>query len=356
MIDPLIDGITGMETAATRSIGRRIAEIAAASYPDIKVLPFTRENLTRAKFVLIGTFNPINNAGQPAGARDSFWICFALVDVQEKVVGARAVGRAQPAGIDSTPVPVFAASPVWALDNATLAYIRTCQRSKPGDAVDPAYGDRLAVRAILAEAHAAFDSGRLGDAMAEFQRIAVSPGGGEVIDALNGLYLTLMNAGWKEEAMAVFARLIDAGLRQHRLGVTFLFEPGAAVFVRDPAISAVYPAWLERIADRTRAAGVCLRIVGHASRTGPEPRNLRLTQARAAAVRDRLLQSVPQLSSRITAVGAGSSEVLVGLPVDDAQTMLDRRVEFRPDLCSKRIKARRRVVAGAAAAESHPDA
>src|SRR5215471_1138121 len=64
VIDPLIDGITGAETAATRSIDSRISEIAAARHPYIKVLPFTRDNIERAKFVFIGTFNLINNAGQ----------------------------------------------------------------------------------------------------------------------------------------------------------------------------------------------------------------------------------------------------------------------------------------------------
>jgi len=345
VIDPLIDGITGMETAATRSIGHRISEIIAASYPHIKVLPFSRENIGRATFVFIGTFNPINNAGQPAGARDAFWICFALVDAKEKVVAARAAGRADPVGIDSTPSPLFASSPVWALDNATLAYIRTCQRSRPGDPVAPEYVDRLEVKATLIEAHAAFDSGRLSDALTEFRRVAASPGGGEVIDALNGLYLTLMKAGRTQEAMEVFGRLIDAGFRQQRLGVIFLFEARSAEFSHDPAVANVYPAWLERIGDRTRAAGVCLNIIGHASRTGPERLNVRLTRARAATVRHRLLKTAPQLASRVTTGGAGSREVLVGLPVDDAQTALDRRVEFRSNACGKRIKAKRPTVA-----------
>src|SRR5215471_1488032 len=43
VIDPLIDGITGAETAETRSIGRRVSEIAGARHPHVKVLPFTRD-------------------------------------------------------------------------------------------------------------------------------------------------------------------------------------------------------------------------------------------------------------------------------------------------------------------------
>jgi hypothetical protein len=33
------------------------------------------------------------------------------------------------------------------------------------------------------------------------------------------------------------------------------------------------------------------------------------------------------------------------MPVDDAQTALDRRVEFRPYACGKRIKPKRHTVA-----------
>ena len=84
VIDPLIDGVTGARTEATQHIGRRIAEIAAERHPRVTVLPFTRDNIARARFVFIGTFNPINNAGQPEGARDAFWICFALVDPKDR--------------------------------------------------------------------------------------------------------------------------------------------------------------------------------------------------------------------------------------------------------------------------------
>ena len=342
VIDPLIDGITGVETAATRSIAGRVTEIAATRHPSVKVLAFSHDNIERAKFIFIGTFNPINNAGQVSGDRDAFWICFTLVDAKQKVIAARVAGRVTPADIDSTPAPIFASSPVWALDDATLAYIRTCQRSKPGDPVAAEYIDSLEVRAALAVAHAAFDNGRFEDALTKFQRAVELPGGNQSIEVLNGLYLTLMKTGRTQDAMAAFGRLIDAGFERQRLGVMFLFEKGSADFVHD-AIANIYPAWLEQIGDHLRAVGICLDIMGHASRTGSERLNIRLTRARAATVRDRLLRTAPQLASRVATFGVGSREVLVGLPVDDEQTALDRRVEFRPHVCAKRTKPARQV-------------
>src|SRR5262249_44849837 len=115
VIDPLIDGNTGVQSAATRALGAQIAAIAAHSYPSIEILPMTQENLAKAKLVLIGTFNLINNAGQPNGSRDAYWVCLALVDREIRTVAARSAARAAPTGADVTPAGFFSESPVWAL-------------------------------------------------------------------------------------------------------------------------------------------------------------------------------------------------------------------------------------------------
>src|SRR3712207_2589311 len=86
VVDPLIDGATGLQTKATRGLDQRIAGWVAERFPFVEVVPLTGENLARAKFVFIGTFNPINNAGQAQGPRDAFWLCFALVDLSSKQV------------------------------------------------------------------------------------------------------------------------------------------------------------------------------------------------------------------------------------------------------------------------------
>ena len=67
VIDPLLDGVTGMQTRATRGFDQRVAAFVAERYTHIEVRPMTVENLAAAKFVFIGTFNTINNAGQPTG-------------------------------------------------------------------------------------------------------------------------------------------------------------------------------------------------------------------------------------------------------------------------------------------------
>ncbi len=335
IIDPLIDGITGFETTATRDMNRQLVEIAASAFPRIKVLPLTVENLDRAKLLIIGTFNPVNNAGEPSGPRDAYWLCFAAIDLAKKIVVARSVNRALPDGVDSTPAPLFARSPVWSLDQATQAYVRACQRSKPGDPVDPAYIASLRLRVANQEGQAALEAGRAEEAQARFEAASALPGGRDSVATYNGLYLSLADRERGAEALQAVTRLIDIGLEQDRLGMLFLFETGSTAFVNDPALAGRYPDWIAALGRRAAETGKCLNIVGHASRTGSEPANVRLSQARAIAIVSQIRRASPDLQERLSASGMGSSQVLVGLPIDDAQTAVDKRVEILPVPCAR---------------------
>jgi len=86
---------------------------------------------------------------------------------------------------------------------------------------------------------------------------------------------------------------------------------------------------LEQIAERTSQHQGCLEIVGHTSRTGPEPINERLSLLRAERIKQKLDRDVPALKTRTIANGVGSKENLIGTGTDDARDALDRRVEFK---------------------------
>src|SRR5262245_22125498 len=74
-IEPLIDGVTGAQSLATRSMEQRIVDLVKKTYPRFVVQPFSTAIVARSPVVLIGTFTPINNAGQAGGARDAYRIC-----------------------------------------------------------------------------------------------------------------------------------------------------------------------------------------------------------------------------------------------------------------------------------------
>lgn len=333
VIDPLIDGVTGIQSAATRGFDRRIAELVAERYPHVKILAFTPENVAKAKFVFIGTFNTINNAGQPGAEKDAFWICFALVEREAKTVYARSVSRSVVNDVDIAPAASYSDSPVWGMDAATRAYIEACQKSQPGTPVSPAYIDQLGAAARIREASSAYEAGDHARAR-DLYREAKDQPGGDQLRVLNGLYLSYAALGDTAQADRTFGQMVDRGFSLGQLGVKFLFEPNSTAFNADRKLSASYPAWLREIADRATKAGVCLDVVGHASRTGSEGVNDRLSRERAERIAALMATQAPGVSQRLRPSGVGYREALVGLPRDDASTAVDRRVEFKTAPCA----------------------
>src|SRR3982074_2811336 len=96
VIDPLIDGISGAQSTATRLMQERIVALGRRAYPRFEFRPFSTEALLRAPVVLIGTFTAINNAGVADGPRDVYRICLALADLRSKSIVSKGVARARP--------------------------------------------------------------------------------------------------------------------------------------------------------------------------------------------------------------------------------------------------------------------
>ncbi|MFL9828696.1 OmpA family protein [Rhodoplanes sp. SY1] len=337
VVDPLLDGKTGLHTVAAAEAGRRAAEIAKA-YPHIRIVPFTPEALSRKPLLLIGTLSAVQNSeqggGQAAGAQspDAYRVWFTLADTGTNQVVAKAQAPAVASDVNASPLAAEADSPAWRRDAATAAYLESCAESKPGEALRPAYVAQLPVAALVSQANAAYAAKRYKEALALYRRAAALPDG-EQLRVLNGLYVTLDRLGRRTDAEEAFARLVDHGLRQRDLAVKILFRPGTPEFVRGREARA-YPMWLSRIAARAAAGDACLEIVGHSSPTGPAAVNDRLSALRAETIRGRLDGASRGLGTRLLARGAGSRETIVGTGRDDATDALDRRVEFKVIGCS----------------------
>ncbi len=332
VIDPLIDGVTGARSNATLFEEKQIVKLVKESYPRFEVAPFQAESIAKSPVVLIGTFTAINNAGTPAGPRDSYRICLALADLATGKIISKGVARALPDGVDPTPTPFFADSPVFAKDPATDAYIKSCQGTKPGDPISPAYADRILASALVNRAVEAYDAKRYGDAL-DLYRSALELPDGEQLRVLNGIYLANEALHRRSDAADAFGKLIDFGLKGDKLAVKFLFQPGSTIFSADSRLRAQYELWLSTIAQRTVAIRSCLEIVGHTSATGIASVNDELSVLRAQYVKDRLETDDSVLRDRLIASGKGSRELMVGTGRDDASDALDRRVELNVMKC-----------------------
>ena len=84
VIDPLIDGVTGAQSAATRLEQKRVIELVKSTYPRFEIAPFSSATVAKAPVVLIGTFTAVNNAGVAGGTRDAYRICLALADLKSR--------------------------------------------------------------------------------------------------------------------------------------------------------------------------------------------------------------------------------------------------------------------------------
>ena len=327
VIDPLIDGVTGAQTQASRAMGARLAGLIRERYNQFDVQPFNATTVAQSPLVLVGTFTGVNKERKTEGRREAYRICLALADLKTGKLVSKGLAFAAADGVDTTPTAYFRDNPVWSDDPATTGYIRTCQGTKAGDAIHPQYIERLAAAAWLSEAIDAYNAGKFAQALTYYEGAAKLPAG-QQLRTYSGLYLTNLKLGKQKPAMEAFGQLVDHGLEQKKLGVKFLFRPGSTAWGGDSSTK-LYPLWLTEVAQRSGQRNACLEVTGHTSASGPEPMNERLSLLRAEYVKTEIERRAPGLNKRMIANGVGSRESLVGNGKDDASDALDRRVEFK---------------------------
>jgi outer membrane protein OmpA-like peptidoglycan-associated protein len=334
VIDPLVDGMTGYQSKATKSIQDRILVVAKKDFPQYAVQRITPDNLKLRPRILVGTFTPVNAQMKTAGAREAYRFCLVMGDLQTGKIIAKSVARARIEDPDSTPTAAFADSPVWTADPSVDAYVATCQATKVGDPIKPEYIEGLLAASLISEASDAYDEGHYKEAL-DLYRTARKTPAGDQLRVYNGIYLSETKLGNSEQATVAFRELADYGLRKKRLAVKFLFRPGSVRFAADNPFSNSYGMWLQQIASETTASHQCLQVTGHTSPTGPPALNDSLSLLRAEYIQSRLEGDEPLLKKRTVAAGVGSRENLIGTGKDDKTDVLDRRVELKPiDPCA----------------------
>ena len=328
VIDPLVNGVTGEQSASTKAIAVRLAELARQRYPQMRVEPFTPASVSSSPLVMVGTFTPVDARNQTVGPREQFRFCLVLADLAAgKIVAKRAV-FATPGGVNGTPTPAFAEAPAWTEDPSVKSYVATCQATKVGDPIPQAYLNGIITASMIAQAVDAYDAGRYREALDLYSNARNTPAGDQ-LRVYNGLYLTETKLGHRDQATAAFGQLVDYGLRSNRLAVKLLFRPASTAFVADPQVSGAYDMWLQQIAERSARSTACLEVTGNTSASGSPTLNERLSVLRAEYVKSRLEQDAATLRGHLVATGAGAKQPLIGTGADNASDALDRRVEFK---------------------------
>jgi outer membrane protein OmpA-like peptidoglycan-associated protein len=333
-IDSPMDGMTGVQSVATRRIEARVSDLVRKKYLQFSLQPFTPELLNKSPLVLLGTLTPVDSAGLANGKREGYRVCLALADLESGTVISKEISKAQLQGVNHTPTAYFQESPAWMQESFAAGYVQTCEKSKPGDRIQTAYRDGLPTQALLSEATALYESGNYKQALERFAK-AADGRAGDQLRARNGIYLANLKLGRGAAAAAAFGDIVEYGLAKKRLAINFLFQPGRASFAAAKPADDNYPKWVKEIARRATQSRDCLEIVGHTSRSGPESLNERLSLQRAEFVRTHLEAEAADLAGRVIAYGAGSRENLVGTGKDDVSDALDRRVAFQVISCAQ---------------------
>jgi outer membrane protein OmpA-like peptidoglycan-associated protein len=328
VIDPLVNGVTGEQSAATQEIQNRIVALAQEKYPQFDIRPFSAATVSEAPYVMVGTFTPVNAQGQTAGQREAYRFCLVMVDLRAGKTVAKGVARARPDGVDTSPTGFFRDSPAWINDPSVKSYIDTCQATKVGDAISPTYLNGILTASIVSEAINAYDASRYRDALELYQTAEKTPAGNQ-LRVYNGLYLTNWKLGHRDRAAEAFGRVVEYGLDSNSIGVKILFRPGSTAFDATRETVGPYDMWLRQIADRSASKHACLQVTGNSSPSGSAALNDQLSQLRAEYVKTRLEEAAPGLQGHIIATGVGAKNNLVGTGADDLSDALDRRVDFK---------------------------
>ena len=334
VIDPLVDGSTGLQSLATAAVEKQIVSMVGADYPNYQVKPLNSANLSALPLVFIGTFTPINLQGKGLGERDAYRVCFALADLKTGKIVSKGFARSQTAGVDATPLPYFQDAPLWVNDKIVEGYIKTCQGTKAGDPINAAYLDKVSAIAAIDEATRAYNAKKYQESLALFTSLLRNPAGDQP-RVHTGVYLSNLKLGRREPAMKAFGIIAQQGLVAKRLAVKLNFQQGGASLAKD---ASPYDRWLKELAVQSSkvaaAGGTCFEVSAHTGRAGSEPLNQRISLQRAEYVKQRLITEHRDLATRITAKGYGSSEALVATGREDPSDALDRRIEFKPTQCS----------------------
>jgi outer membrane protein OmpA-like peptidoglycan-associated protein len=328
MIDPFIDADTGDITRSSIEIEQAFAETFAKRPKDFSLVAINPDTLQKATYIVTGIIRH-----EPYGATKYriYHLFASVVEIKTGIVIANADSWVSDKAIDNAPVAIYQNSPMYIKDSVMEMKIQTAQ-ANPGSPCAPGYLQSLQSLSLSQEASLEYERGNYSQAISLFVLSLAQPGGANMKNQL-GLYQAYYRSGDFENASTAFYNMFALAADENRISVKFLFSVNSVNFINDPDLIRQYTMWIEQASHYFSRSRKCLTIVGHSSHTGDEAYNVKLSQARAQRI-DYLMRGIdPALAPHIRTIGRGYAENIIGSGTDDAQDMVDRRVEFRLNGC-----------------------
>ena len=324
-VDLFVDSGTGEVPRAGLEIERVITAEARLRFTEFGVVGLTSKTIAKTDYWIGGTITRTISEG--------WGPCFRIEGSLRDIWNGSEVSRAEvlvlAAKLDATPMAIYKESPFY-----DLAVFKA--RQEDAHQAGANYGGvTFKTRALLMDAARAYEKSDFKGAQTFLERAETSSGAGAVF-IYNGLYLVNQQLGRPQAAVRAIQNAIAVCIEKHgMLMVRLVFEKNSAEFPAETSIKDTYIEWLGHIGAYFRKTQDCLRIVGHASRTGSESWNALLSRRRARFIQKKIKIMLPDVMSRSEAIGIGSLKTLVGIGTDDNRDAVDRRVEIIIMDCKK---------------------
>ncbi len=327
------------QSAVDEAVNESSAE-AAVSSPDyqsqmlaalnqnisrINFKSLTSANYSSLKWVVLLSFVPTESRG-----KQESWVRLraAVVEVDSGKRIAFSEAYVKSAAFDVTPSRYYLDSPMYSVNDLGF---RSKMAAISGSG-DKNLGATLGLATKYAEGVAYYNDRQYAVASEKFVEVlSVAP---NHLGALSGIYQVYWNTGLKKEAEQAFNMLAETGVDTGSISAKLLFGVGTTNFIQNKDLAEQYRIWQKGIALAVNSRKKCLDVIGHASKTGKETFNDKISQQRAAQIVANMIQAVPSAKGKFSAQGRGSAETIVGNGADDASDAIDRRVEFSVRECA----------------------
>jgi outer membrane protein OmpA-like peptidoglycan-associated protein len=331
MIIPFTDADSGEVPEVSRLIEKIIIQVGTRNFEGFHIARLTTQNTGHADYILSGNIRLDVYPKKDSSGFPMYYHVYGEVRniANTTIVGTSCVWISDKA-LNYTPTAIYRDSPLYLQGNR----MTIPDESRWPNYKEDALGISIKTRAMLIEARMAYENGNYEAAKTLFS-MAANQKDGQDLGTYAGLYLANYKLGYFEEAEAAFAKVVSISVEKYRmLTVKYLFEVDSVELLQDENLQDRYDAWIRNIGQYFHNSKRCLRITGHASNTGSEAYNNRLSLERAKSIQKQLKKSFPEVHQRSEVVGKGFSENIVGTGTDDEHDALDRRVELFIINCS----------------------
>ena len=325
VIDPFID----YESGNILKINKKILSILSKKFKDkLTVIGFLEpETLKDADLIITGIVSIKNKTQKTDNDDITYTLYSSMIKKKEQIViaGTNIMFKY----IDTTPIAVYQDNPVFLKGNNYNQYART-SKMKQNDIVEKSYLDNLKVKSMLSKGNNLYEQKDYKGALT-YYKLALDNSDEKQLEILALNFTGYIQIGNYKSAESIFSDLLKLQMQETgKFENKILFAVNSSKPLAYQGTIKLYSIYINQIANFVKNVQHCrLEILGHSSRSGKASYNNRLSLKRAQWIKQSMIKLHSELNTKITAIGRGFKDNIVGTGADNITDQIDRRVEFK---------------------------